>query len=220
MKLAKLTFIVVCLTVLMNCGGGIKFVNVTSLIPISEVDSKVTRDGVTVTVTPVNNTNISSYPQLSCEFNTVVQGLLGPTNKKMRVPNVLPGVTFAVKAQNNTGHIIRMSGSEIGLTVGGNDANMMSKEEVLQNLSVQFMPIPPEVMNTVNRLKFWDESAKTLPGRSADFFVTFDIPLTEGIGQATVLIYDLVTETDQAGNPTKRTNFDFNFKELTTQVKK
>ncbi len=47
---------------------------------------------------------------------------------------------------------------------------------------------------------------------------TFRVELSEGIGGATMAIYDVVTDTDAAGNPTERSNFDFSFKELTSTI--
>jgi hypothetical protein len=37
--------------------------------------------------------------------------------------------------------------------------------------------------------------------------------LGKGFSNATLSIYDLITNVDAAGNPTERTNMDFNFKE-------
>lgn len=230
-NISKISVVMGCLMVLIigilsiGCAGGPKMIKMTSLVPRSDADTKATKNGVTVSVTPINPTNASQYPVLACEYSYVKSGLLGPVTKTKQVANILPGVTFALKVTNNTGHIIRMSGSEIGLTVGGQDVNKMSEEQILQFWSASFAKgslasAPPEIYQSISMVPYWNESAKILPGRSSEVFATFSTVLTEGIGGATMAIYDLVTNTDAAGNPSERTNFDFSFKELTTTFAK
>jgi hypothetical protein len=59
----------------------------------------------------------------------------------------------------------------------------------------------------------WDENQKILPGKTITVYAPFDVKVGKGFGTATLSIYDLVTNVDAAGNPTERTNMDFNFKE-------
>lgn len=226
-NILKISVVMGCLMVFIigilsiGCGGKATLKTITSLEPRSAADSKATKNGVTVSVTPINPTNESQYPVLACEYQYIKKTILGEIKDKAKLDNVLPGVTFALKISNNTGHIIRMSGSEIGLSVGGKDVNQMSQGQILNVWKAAYPTnMPPEIFQAVQGIPLWDESAKILPGRSSEVFATFQIDLHEGIGGATMAIYDLVTNTDAAGNPTERTNFDFSFKELTTTVAK
>jgi hypothetical protein len=222
-NVSRMTVVMGCFMVLIigslfiGCAGKAVMKEVTSLEARSEADTRATKNGVTVQVTPVNPTNASQYPVLACQYTYIKKTILGDSQTKAKLDNVLPGVTFVLKVTNNTDHIIKMSGSAIGLTVAGKDVNQMSKEQILQFWSAANpLNMPPELALAVNGIPLWDEEAKILPGRSSEVFATFQIELKKGIGGATMAIYDLVTNTDAAGNPTERTNFDFNFKELTT----
>lgn len=224
-KVLKVTFFITCSLLVISsalflgCAGKATMKPITSLEPRSEADTRATKNGVTVEVTPINPTNASQYPILACEYQYIKKTILGDVKDKAKLDNILPGVTFALKVTNNTDHIINMAGSAIGLTVGGKDVNQMSQEQVLQVWRAAYPTnMPPEIVPAVQGVPLWDESARILPGRSSEVFATFQIDLHEGIGGATMAIYDLVTNTDAAGNPTERTNFDFNFKELTTTV--
>ncbi|MFH1893664.1 MAG: hypothetical protein ABIK83_13390 [Candidatus Zixiibacteriota bacterium] len=227
-NVSRIFLVIVCLlaftisTLSIGCAGKAAMTTITSLEARSEADTRATKNGVTVQVAPINPTNASQYPVLACEYQYLKKTLLmGYVTDKAKTDNVLRGVTFALKVTNNTDHIIKMAGSAIGLTVGGKDVNQMSVEQVLQVWAADYPTgMPPEIVPAVQGIPLWDESAKILPGRSSEVFATFQIDLHEGIGGATMAIYDLVTNTDAAGNPTERTNFDFNFKELTTTVAK
>jgi len=226
-KAQKITFFITCSLLVVSsalfsgCAGKAAMKSITSLEPRSEADTRATKNGVTVQVTPINPTNASQYPVLACEYQYIKKTILGDIKDKAKLDNILPGVTFALKVTNNTDHIIKMAGSAIGLTVGGKDVNQMSQEQILQVWRAAYPTnMPPEIVPAVQGVPLWDESARILPGRSSEVFATFQIDLHEGIGGATMAIYDLVTNTDAAGNPTERTNFDFNFKELTTTVAK
>lgn len=211
---------------LLSCASTPKVMKVTSLVPVSEADRKANKNGVTIEIVPVIATNLGEHPALSTRARILTKGFLEtePTPKDQTVQNVLAGLTFALKVTNNTGHILKMSGSDIGLSVSGRDARKLDKEGIKQ-LWVAWLAkeyeyqtgIPAEITTAIDRTPYWDENLKILPGKSMTCYASFDAQLQEGIGQATLAIYDLVTNTDQAGNATERTNFDFNLKELTTE---
>lgn len=211
--------------ILLSCAPAPTITKVTSLVPISEADKKVTKGGITIEVEPINITNLNKYPMLTPTVTYQESGILGPYEKKWVVPNVLAYLTFALNITNNTGHIIKMKDSDVGITVGGMDAQKLSKVQILQFWAASFstnnQAIAPQagiIYAAIERVPYWDENLKVLPGKTLKAFVTFDVVLKEGIGEASLAIYDLVTNTDEAGNPTERTNFDFNLKEVTTTV--
>jgi hypothetical protein len=227
MKRSALVPLVFSSLLLLSCSSAPKITKVTSLVPLSEADTKVTKNGVTIEVIPLSVTTVGAYPQLSTTATVMEKALFAsePKADKKPFPCVLPGVPFAIKVSNNTGHILKMAGSDIGLTVSGVDVRKMSKEDVLQWWAAWFpnhyehqRVVPTEIVSTVKQLVYWDESLKVLPGKQVVCFATFNTGLKEGIDQASLAVYDLVTKSDQAGNPTERTNFEFNLKELTTEV--
>lgn len=215
------------LFVFFSCASAPKITKVTSLVPLTDADKKATQNGVTVEIIPINETNVGQFPILNTTANILTKEFLesNPTPKQKQITNVLHGLTFAMKITNNTGHIIKMAGSEVGVSVGGRDVRKLNKETIKQydqtyiarKYSYQ-TTLPPEISLAIDRVPYWDENLKILPGKTLTAFVSFDAEVQEGIGQATLAIYDLVTNTDAAGNPTERTNFAFNLKEVTTQV--
>jgi len=213
---------------LYSCSSAPTVTKVTSLVPLSDADKKITKNGMTIEVVPINQTNVAQFPVLSTTANIMTKGFLedNPSPKAVPVSNVLAGLTFALKVTNNTGHIVKMEGSEVGITVRGQDVRKLDREMINQiwiaYLAKEYkyqIGIPIEITSALSRVPYWDENLKVLPGKSVDGFVTFDTNLIEGIGDVTLAIYDLVTNTDEAGNPTERTSFDFNLREITTEVK-
>lgn len=214
--------------VLYSCSSAPEITKVTSLVPLTDSDKKITKNGMTIEVVPINLTNVGQYPVLSTTANIMTKEFLEtrPTPKSAPIPNVLADLTFALKVTNNTGHIVRMTGSEVGITIGGQDVQKLSIEQVKQLWIVYLaqnyphqVGIPIEITTALGRVPYWNEDLKVLPGKSIEGFITFDYELSENIGNVTLAIYDLVTNTDEAGNPTERTSFDFNLKEITTEIK-
>jgi hypothetical protein len=204
----------------MACATGPTITKVTSLVPLSDADKNVTKNGVSIDITPINPTNVSNYPELKASGHVTEQTIFGPQLSVKEFPNVLVGLTFGIKITNNSGHIIRMAGSEVGLSAGGKDVKKLSKEEIRQiYVANGYMEAMVEISPVLNSVSYWDEGLKILPGKTVQSFVAFNVNLKEGIGQSSLSIYDLVTNTDNAGNPNERTNFDFNLKELTTEIK-
>ncbi|MGA7720549.1 MAG: hypothetical protein WCA84_05160 [Ignavibacteriaceae bacterium] len=203
------------------CSAAPTITKVTSLVPLSDDDKKVSKNGITIEITPINPTNVLSYTDLQTKVNVVEQiPLLGPVNKEQQINNVLLGLTFALNITNNTGHIIKMAGSDVGLTAQSKDIKKLGREHILQIWAAdpKYVTSLPTIQSAIMSVPYWDEALRILPGKTILAYVSFDVMLKEGIGQTTLSVYDLVTNTDNAGNPTERTNFDFNLKELTSVV--
>lgn len=225
-KLIIFSLLFVILVIFISCSSAPTITKVTSLVPISDVDKKITKNGITIEVEPVNPTNLNKYPILTPTITYQASDfLLGPVEKKWVVPNVLNGLTFALNITNNTGHIVKMADSDVGLTIRGTDAPKLSKEQIKQQWAASFATNNQAIISqsaiiysAIDQVPYWDENLKVLPGKTLKAFVTFNVALQEGIGEASLAIYDLVTNTDEAGNPIERTNFTFNLKEVTTSV--
>jgi hypothetical protein len=215
-----------CVVVLLaGCATAPKMVDVTRLVPMSEADTKVTEKGVTIEVTPIDQTTVGQYPQLSTQVKVKEKTILGVVDTPLTIPNVLMGVTLTLKITNNTGHVLSLAGALINLTIQGQDFPQATKEDIVNAWTAYFMQkyplqpgVPSEITSKVNGLSFWDESARIPPGRSKEVFVVFNTELKKGLGEAGLSIYDLVTQTDAAGNPTERANFNFTFMEKTESI--
>lgn len=226
MKLLLTSFSVLVIAILIvRCSSAPTITKITSLVPISDNDKKITKNGITIEVEPINPTNLNKYPILTPSITYTVEGFLGPESKTMVVPNVLGGLTFALNITNNTGHIVKMADSDVGITIGGTDYPKLNKEQIKQLWAASFstnnQAIASQsaiIYSAIEQVPYWEENLKVLPGKTLKAFVTFNVELKEGIGEASLAIYDLVTNTDQAGNPIERTNFAFNLKEVTTTV--
>lgn len=216
----------VCIVALfVGCASAPKTVEVTRLMPMSDADTKVTQKGVIIEVTPIDDTTVGKYPQLSAQAKVKVKTILGEMEQPMTFPNVLIGATLAFKITNNTGHVLNLAGTLINLTIQGQDYPQATKEAILNTWAATFAQkyplqpgVSPEITTKVNSLPFWDESARIPPGRSKEVFIVFMVTLHKGMGNAGLSIYDLVTQTDAAGNPTERANFDFTFMEKTETI--
>ena len=113
------------------CSAAPTITKVTSLVPLSDDDKKVSKNGITIEITPINPTNVLSYTDQQTKVNVVEQiPLLGPVNKEQQINNVLLGLTFALNITNNTGHIIKMAGSDVGLQL--KRTNKLGREHILQ----------------------------------------------------------------------------------------
>ena len=213
----------VCYVALLSgCASAPKTIEITRLVPLSAADAKVTEKGVSIEVTPLDSTTIGRYPQLSETVKLKVKTIVGELDKSVTFPNVLLGATLATKITNNTGHILNLAGTLINLTIQGQDYPQATKEGVLNTWAFRMKEsyplspgVPPGVIRKVQRAAFWDESARIPPGRSKEVFIVFNVELHKGMGETALTIYDLVTQTDAAGNPTERASFEFTFMEKT-----
>jgi hypothetical protein len=204
------------------------------LVPVSDADKSVTKNGVTVDVVALNESNIGLYPDLSAKFLVYTKGFLEsePTQKGFNESNVLagfsdpPALTFAIKITNNSGHIIKLNGSDVGITVAGKDWRKLDVQKINSawltyiKANFEYQPtVPAELLSAIQNVPIWDDNQKVLPGKTITLYAPFDVKVGKGFSNATLSIYDVITNVDQAGNPTERTSMDFNFKEGSFSLK-
>jgi hypothetical protein len=201
---------------------------ISVLVPVSEGDKSVTKNGVTVEVQSIDISNVGLHSELAATVPVFTKGFLEtePSQKNYSESNVLagfsdpPAITFSLKITNNSGHIIKLNGSDVGLMVAGKDWRKLDLPKInsawLNYFKANFdyqKTVPAELTSAIQNLQMWDENQKILPGKTITVYAPFDVKVGKGFGTATLSIYDLVTNVDAAGNPTERTNMDFNFKE-------
>jgi hypothetical protein len=204
------------------------------LVPVSDADKSITKNGITVDVMALNESNIGLYNDLSCSFPVYTKGILetDPTPKSFTESNILagfsdpPAVTFAIKITNNSGHIIKLNGSDVGIMVSGKDWRKLDFQKIntswLSFFKANFQyqqTVPAELLSAIQSNQIWDDNQKILPGKTITLYAPFDVKVGKGFGNATLSIYDVITNVDQAGNPTERTSMDFNFKEGVYSIK-
>lgn len=150
---------------------------------------------------------------------------------------------FQVKVTNNTGHVVRFSGSIIKLVdAAGNMYDPATKDLLLatNNESISAwarersqrsgatIAFPDQQMDgstatvkaAIAGLKLLDANTELLPGMTETYFVAFQIPIEASVPssyddwlnkQTTLVLkmYEVTAETDAAGTPTKKVQFDF-----------
>ena len=207
---------------------------ISILVPVSDADKSVTKNGVTVDVLALNESNVGLYTDLSAKFFINTKGFLEsePSPKPFTESNVLagfsdpPALTFAIKITNNSGHIIKLNGSDVGITVAGKDWRKLDAQKInsawltLFKASYQYQQtVPADLISAIQNVTIWDDNQKILPGKTITLYAPFDVKVGKGFNTATLSIYDIITNLDAAGNPTERTSMDFNFKEDVLSIK-
>jgi len=207
---------------MVGCSAAPSVIKSTRLEPISDMDKRITKNGVTVSVTSVTTPQQAlQYPELLSNVTVMKQTLFGPQPKEDKVSVIYPA--FKINIRNNTGNSIYLDGVALSLSINGIDYYMMAHSTAVNNVQTKF-PGQIDILNKIRSLNYLGKGQKerVFPGKDREFWVAFDgiKEVKEGIGSATLQLYDLVTKTDAAGNPTERTSFDFNFKEVTETVQR
>lgn len=120
---------------------------------------------------------------------------------------------FSCNIMNETGHILRMRDARVYfVTDDDNIPGVQSKEDLFEigapETRVGWFTLKEEVIKNRKLKLINDLKMEILPGQSANGFLFFDVePEKATIGALN--FYDITTETDAAGNPTKKTQFTF-----------
>jgi len=174
-----------------------------------------TQNGVTVAVNP----GTTSDPKYFIEYVSPTQkDWLGTPVKKRE--NMFAGlIVIEVGITNNTGHVLRTTGAAVSLTPadGGEPVMPFTLAALNEAWAAAGVPGLGEYMKT-NKIRLVTlENDVILPGQTLKGVMPFQAKI-DGIKTCTLSMLDLVTQTDAAGNPTERTTFTFNFKEVVTQT--
>lgn len=207
-----------------GCSSAPKIIKTTRLDAVSEVDKKVTKQGVTVTVVPIiNEGDAAQFPELATKISSMEKPLFA--DKAERVERPMPcilwmkGMGIAITVANNTGNSISLSGITVQMNVKGSDVQVVEYAPFLAELGTLAQTTAMQTLQNINYVGKSDK-LKVLPGKKQTLYAAFNRKINEGDGTFTFQIYDLPVATDQAGNITKRENFDFNYNEITTSETK
>jgi len=159
------------------------------------------KDGVRVTVTPepfrIERTHESTFRVVR---RTIELGQNRPVQRRDVVtPDLQPqSLAFKVRIANGLGRVIRLSGAVVSFQMSGKNVSV-PQENYAEFLSGIVLPR--------------QETELTLRGPS---LASFAGPHLDGLAGDTatvaLLLYDVVTATDNAGNPTKRANFEYYYR--------
>jgi len=216
-------------------------VQVPVLVPAQGAEPHVSQDNVTVTVLPVHWGNYTQFPQVNkrITWREAPPGRPGAPEGEWidRTGSIvlLPLPSFQVQIENRTGHVLRTAGAVIRLRdqasnsytplaradVSATQANVASGQPWADQL--------PQIQIALSGLTFVDSTAEILPNETLRGYLVFSIPpittpsdyerFMASIERLTVVIADLVTETDPAGNPSRRTQFEFHFDRTAQNVR-
>lgn len=209
----------------------VKLVPIRDAMTLLEVDgraNKTTQNGLTVTVTPIDVRNASVVNDY--RFTTIVPicknaessrrvQLVSTNVPRARVrPWIFePCCTFALRMKNDTGHTISLAGATIQLEDGQGKSYEPMKPMGISNPWPTFSAmyrnlaahprLGPEAMRVAQQtVPIPDGRTKVLPGKAKDFILPFNVKTPAA--PLKVMLYDVVTKTDAAGNAASRDRFE------------
>ena len=177
------------------------------------------KENITITVDYIEKSleKLSEYPMFSVirkSLPTESDSWGAISNEKDgKLWHDFPGITiFEAVLKNETGHILRMKDSRVYLVVGDNTYPALMRDELIEAGAPEDKNWRIEVKKGVikNRdLKLINDfSTEILPGMSYKGFLFFDIDPTIA-KDGKLNFFDVTTQTDAAGNPIKKTTFEW-----------
>jgi len=178
------------------------------------------KDNVMITVKYVEKSYeaISRYPEFSVHRERLPTeggswGAITSADKNENLWYEFPGITiFHCTLGNGTGHILRMRDARAYLVASGKNFPALQKQELGE-------PGPPldskwrielkKLVTKNRRLKLINDfSTEILPGQTYEGFLFFEVDPAEATS-GKLSFFDVTTRTDAAGNPTKKTTFEW-----------
>lgn len=175
--------------------------NLPSLISIENTNQTQESKGIKISCA---GNEFESNKSTKTEYTRLKSGLIVVNNEYPYEKRTIPYYTispekimFKIKVQNNLGRVLRLAGTVVSINVEGKMVSLDKNdyEEFLQGI--------------------------VLPRQEMEFTIygpkigTLKDPSTIGI-----FLFDLVTNTDAAGNPTERTNFEWYYQYKTEKITK
>lgn len=196
--------------------------------------SPVDHDGISMQAKVYGVKEASEHPRLGRTVPATINKLGFNVQGKVGFSLVTPPV-FEVRFTNSTNHVVRTKGTVIKLTdAAGNTYDPKSKDELQATLDQAIQKMGDGVdgqkvtldsgalttlKGAITSIKILDQNAEILPNVTETFYVCFNLPVeptADSINQwlssqttLTLKVFDLTTETDAAGTPTKKAQFDF-----------
>ncbi|MCH8013167.1 MAG: hypothetical protein IIA61_14710 [Candidatus Marinimicrobia bacterium] len=116
---------------------------------------------------------------------------------------------FFAKVTNNTNHILRMGDARIYLVIDEENYPALNKDEIIENLATNEWGVVGEKVIRKSKVKLMNDlRMEVMPRQSAKGFMFFGVPPDQAL-DGTLSFFDVTTEVDAAGRPTKKTEFQF-----------
>lgn len=225
--LATLGFVTACVTA-SACVKLIPFRDPMTLLEVDARSNSITKNGLTITVTPIDVRNASLVDEYrftafapicqNAESGKRVQFV--STNlprAKLRPWIFEPCCTFSLRLKNDTGHTISLAGATIQLEDGqGKSYEPMKPMSITtpwptfsamyRNIAA-FPTLGAEAMRVAQQtVPIPDGNTRILPGKTKSLILPFDVKTPAA--PLKVMLYDVITKTDAAGNAASRDRFE------------
>ncbi|MEE9372529.1 MAG: hypothetical protein V3V00_05695 [Saprospiraceae bacterium] len=204
-------------------------------LSINELSKRdLQKDGVTININPITHENYKRYPTI---FNAITYSLLQkilfsskPVRREYSDFFILTNLpAFEVVISNNTDHIINLNKSAIRMVDDiSNTYEAVGKGELHTKVNIYHNVIRNKggiwditsTSSKINRLRLLNKSTEILPGFTEKTYLSFDNP---SLGKAElnsffasrkylkVLLFQVPTRLDKAGNITRTQNFECYF---------
>lgn len=120
---------------------------------------------------------------------------------------------WEVRLNNTTDHVIKLQGSVIRMfDPADNEVEALSRDDLQSEIPLvldgQQFRMLPENQTKFKRLRMADQNLELLPGRETVAYLVF--PNNGMVGTWKLALYDITTETDDAGKPKSKVRFEFN----------
>lgn len=207
--------------------------------PAINFQSPVTKSGLTIEVKAIHEGNMEQFPRIMGEVDYAIRDSAGNIVKekalKTSAYSWLP-LAFQLKIANKTGHVVRFTGAVIKLVdAAGNLYDPISKEdleaewmgwdgkEVEAKYGTTEITSVNRMQSVVRKMKVLGPNTEILPDYTTEVYVGFGphMPWMNSYDQASgelasleqvkLMLYEVVTETDDAGNPVAKEKFEWAF---------
>lgn len=189
---------------------------------------QLAKDDIVIAVSPVRTLS-DEFVEVSERTEVVQRGSVERhvTTEQMTVSFADKAFApmFRVEIRNNTDHVVSLDGLVVAyvpptgnpvsalaqgshadsLTGGERSANREARDALKGGQTSAAVESAARALD----LPFLKESLKVLPGYSYTALVAFDLDLRRAGDSGKLVFFELVTQVDSAGNPTKRANFEF-----------
>jgi hypothetical protein len=233
----KLIAVCAVLYGLIGCAPSIQFATATfaTLDPSTQAKQDSSNISIELKVLPDKEFEKSFYKQTIKVYQTPLLQTPGMYDVEENFSQYFDNSTpFEVTIINNTNHILRMRDSRIAFIDPNSDEPKMAleKQAILEDVESQlpsckiiiarftqkYSQTKPEYIreqvvsalkSITNQIAFVNGFNKEImPGMRIQGIVAFPIS-TKQVAQGKVSFIDMVSETDAAGNPTKKVRFDY-----------
>lgn len=204
--------------ILASCAGQTTFTKIWYDVDPSTPKSQ-TKENITIDIDYIEKSTqtLLNYPMFWAPRKSLPteKGAWGAISNEVNgeLAYDFPGMSvFAVSLKNETGHILRMRDARVYLVIGGETYPAIQKSELMEAGAPEDQAWRIELKELVVRNRgvklVNDFATEILPGMSYSGFIMFEID--PSLAERGVLsFFDMTTETDQAGNPVKKTTFEW-----------